>query len=196
MNCKKINRINNTLFTSNHSLTLFSANNKLLCTISTYCLQNTKKPERILFLNWYIFCIFSFMAWAFQMKMDSVSRTSLTVPEAEMDSQEGYYLQFPNRIWKFRPDFCPNRWKYGILGICSFFRPKKTLWLRHVEAQWFLVEMFFCRASQESHLCTILGQNFIRSSLAVLDSRNLIKREIYVLKNTFRRESYVGFKSL
>jgi hypothetical protein len=31
----------------------------------------------------------------------------------------------------------------------------------------------------------ILGQNFIRSSLAVLDSRNLINRKINMLESTF-----------
>ncbi len=85
-----------------------------------------------------------------------------------------YYLQFPNRIWNFKPDFCSNDWKYGSLGICTFFPAQKILRLMYVEAQWFLAGMFLCRASQERQLCMILGQNFLRSFLAVLDSRNLI----------------------
>jgi hypothetical protein len=43
-----------------------------------------------------------------------------------MDSQEGYYLQLPNRIWNFKPDFCPKDGKYGSLGICSFFPAQKN----------------------------------------------------------------------
>jgi hypothetical protein len=57
------------------------------------------------------------------MKIDSHTHRP---PETEMDSQEGYYLQFPNRIWNFKPDFCPKDWKYGSLGICSFFPAQKN----------------------------------------------------------------------
>jgi hypothetical protein len=68
------------------------------------------------------------------MKIDSIHRP----PETEMDSQEGYHIpSVPKPDMEFQTRFCPNDWKYGILGICTFSAQKNAqvkvhMWKRFV----------------------------------------------------------------